>query len=65
MPVTGFRLSHCCWLQGWLLLLSKQKYTGCQEGRLVRDIGVVTLVGQKAFSSGGASGVAYFKKSIL
>lgn len=64
MPVMGFRLSHCCWLQGWLFL-SKQRDTGGQVDRLVRATGVATLVGQKAFRSGEPLGVPYFKKPIL
>lgn len=44
------------------MLLLKLGYAGRQVDRLVRDIGVVTLVGKKGFSSGEPSGVPYFKK---
>ena len=50
MPMTGFRLSHCWWLQGWLLF--KQKDTGHHIDRLLAASGIVPLVGQKAFCAG-------------
>lgn len=42
------------------MLLIKLEYAGHQVDRLVRDIGVVTPVGKKAFSFGEPSGIPYF-----
>ena len=58
MPMTGLRLSHCWWLQGWWL--SKQKDTGHHIDRLLGANGIVPLVGQKVFCAGEPSDVPYF-----